>query len=290
MPLTPRSGSPAGARPAGHPPTITRSPRSAPPPRKRLGWRGTLFLGFGLLVVGAIGTAVLWVVWSFSPTTLTWKEEVALEDGRTLLVTRRVVMVRGGNLGERPDVEQERRLTFTHPTTGQVITWENGDTFGSRVHPKLLDFDGDRPVLVTVAQSGGDYSLLGCPTPPYIVFRYENGIWNRIPITDLPRRFVWLNLYPSVDKELLQGHHYFIGAAETTALYRTQPLDDHRALLATVDRRLRNPWVMGCSPGDIERFYGPEKYGEWQKTGNWLDKTEAEALTLLRRKDDGATP
>jgi len=255
-----------------------------------MGWFGKLALAIGILVVGAIGTAVLWVVWSFSPTTLTWKEEVGLEDGRTLLVTRRVVLVRGGNIGERPDVERERRLTFTHPTTGQIITWENGDTLGSRVRPKLLDFDGDRPVLVAVAQSNTDYSLLGCPTPPYIVFRYENGTWTRIPVTDLPRRLVWMNLYPSVDHDFLKSQRYFVKVAVTAALYRTTPLDDHRALLATVDRRTRNPVGLGCIRKYIERFYGAEKYDEWRDTGNWLNKTEAEALTLLRRKGEGATP
>ncbi len=64
-----------------------------------MGWFGKLALGVGILAVGAIATAVLWVVWWFSPTKLEWKEEVALDDGRTLLVTRRVVMVPGGIWG-----------------------------------------------------------------------------------------------------------------------------------------------------------------------------------------------
>jgi hypothetical protein len=255
-----------------------------------MGWVGKLALAVGILVVGVIATVVLWVVWPFSPQTLEWKEEVGLEDGRTLLVTRRVVMVPGGNIGERPDVERERRLTFTHPTTGQVITWENGPAIGSRAYPKMLDFDGDRPVLVTEAQSGADYAMLGCPTPPYIVFRYENGTWNRIATGELPRRFVWMNLYPSVDRDFLKSHRYFVSAAVTAAEYRTPPLDDHRALLATVDRRLRNPLGFGCESPYLDRIYGPEKYSEWRDTGNWLDKTEAEVANLLRRTGDGARP
>jgi hypothetical protein len=247
-------------------------------------------LAVGLLVVGVIATAVLWVVWWFSPTTLEWKEEVALEDGRTLIVERRVVLVRGGNLGERPDVERERRLTFTHPTTGEVITWENGNTLGSRVRPKMLDLDGERPVLVTSAQSGADYAMLGCPTPPYIIFRYEGGTWSRIPIEDVSRRFVWLNLYPSVDKEFLQAQGYFVRASATAAVYRTRPLKDDRAHLSMVDRRLRNPLGFGCESPYLERIYGPEKYREWRNTGTWLDKTEAEALSLLRRQGEGAKP
>lgn len=263
---------------------------ASPAAQKRMGWLGKLALGVGILVVGTIATVVLWVVWWFSPATLEWKEEVALEDGRTLLVERRVVMVRGGNVGERPDVERERRLTFKHPTTGAVITWENGYASGPRVHPELLDFDGDRPILVTVAQAGADYRMLDCPTPPYIAFRYEGQAWHRIPLADIPRRFVWLNLYPSVDKEFLQSQRYFIRAAVTAALYRTEPLDDHRALFATVDRRIRNPLAFGCTYADVERLYGPGKYDEWKKTGTWLDKTEAELVKLLQKTRGGAKP
>lgn len=275
-PATPRPGGPLS--------------RAAPPSRTRMGWVGKLALAVGILVVGLIAAVALWVVWPFSLQTLEWKEEVGLEDGRTLLVTRRVVMVRGGNIGERPDVERERRLTFTHPTTGQVITWENGPAIGSRAYPKMLDFDGDRPVLVTDAQSDTDYQMLGCPTPPYIVFRYEGGTWNRIPIADLPRRFVWMNLYPSVDRDFLKSQRYFIKAAVTAALYRTQPLDDHRALLATVDRRIRNPLSVGCDRSGVDRNYGDERYQAWRGTGTWLDKTEAEVANLLRRTGDGARP
>ncbi len=99
-----------------------------------------------------------------------------------------------------------------------------------------------------------------------------------------------MNLYPSVDRDFLKSHRYFVSAAVTAALYRTPPLDDHRALLATVDRRLRNPLGFGCESPYLDRIYGSEKYDEWRDTGNWLDKTEAEVTNLLRRKGEGAKP
>ncbi len=122
------------------------------------------------------------------------------------------------------------------------------------------------------------------------VFRNEAGTWGRIPLAELPHQFVWMNLYPSVDREWLKSQQYFIRAAVTAALYRTGSLDDHRALLVTVDRRIRNPMTLGCDRGAVERIYGVEKYEQWRGLGSWLDKSEAEALNLLRRKSEGAKP
>jgi hypothetical protein len=60
-------------------------------------------------------------------------------------------------------------------------------------------FDGGRPLLVTMAQAATDYDRFGCPTPPYIAFRYDAGEWVRIPVAELPSRFVRMNLYPDPD-------------------------------------------------------------------------------------------
>jgi len=129
---------------------------------------------------------------------------------------------------------------------------------------------------------------LGCPTP-YIVFRYDTGIWVRVSLADLPRRFARMNLYPNPSQDRLRAQGYFIRAAETATRYKESyaPGDEY-ALRATVDRRIRNPRSLGCGRASIERIYGVEKYDEWKGTGTWLDKSEAEALNLLRRKSEGS--
>ncbi len=223
-----------------------------------------------------------------SAKTLEWREEVALHDGGTILVNGWIELVPGEPF---QTTWGARRLTFTHPKTGQSIVWENAGKSGSRVNPRLLDFDGDRAFLVATDQAVTDYNGLGCPTPPYIVFRYDAGTWIRVSLAELPRRFARMNLYPNPSQERLKAQGYFIRAVETATRYKESyaPGDEY-ALRATVDRRIRNPRSLGCGRGSIERIYGVEKYEEWKGTGTWLDKTEAEALNLLRRTSEGTKP
>ena len=218
---------------------------------------------------------------------LEWREEVALQDGGSLVVSRRMQLVPGTPFNTMPGAQ---RLSFVNPTTQKPVVWENPGKIGSRVYLKMLDFDGDRPLLVTMAQATPDYDGFGCPTPPYIVFRYDTGSWTRVPLAELPRRFVRMNLVVLPDRDFLEAHRYFVPAAVTARLNKEIPGSDYDALMFTVDRRLRNPIGLGCSRGAIERIYGVEKYGEWRGTGNWLDKTEDEALRMLRRKGEGAKP
>jgi hypothetical protein len=180
-----------------------------------MGWFGTLALGVGILVVGAIATGVVVIVWWLAPHTLRWREEVALQDGRTLVVSRKTTMERGGETYGR--IEGRRELRFTHPDTGAVIVWENAGAVGSRLRPKLLDIDQGHVYLVAMAQAIRDYDELDCPTPPYFVFRYDAAGWTRIPIADLPARFDTANLLGYVQVDLIKQSRYRLTAAQIAA-------------------------------------------------------------------------
>lgn len=219
--------------------------------------------------------------------TLEWREEVVLQDGGSLVVSRRMQLVPGTPFQTMPGAQ---RLSFVNPTTQKPVVWENPGKIGSRVYLKMLNLDSGRPYLVSIAQSGTDHDALGCPTPPYVVFRYDTGSWTRVPLAELPHRFVRMNLLMLPDRDFLKAHGYFVPAAVIAGLNKEIPGSDYDALMFTVDRRIRNPIGLGCSRGAIERIYGVEKYGEWRGTGNWLDKTEDEALRMLRPKGEGTKP
>lgn len=174
---------PSGAAAGGAPPA-----RPGPNPlRQHRGWGTkkwlTIAVILGLAVLGVAGA----LVYSATSNTLTWREEVALHDGGVLVVSRKTVLLPSPMLGER--VDGKRQLSFTHPKTGKLVTWENAGEIGSRVYPMLLDVDGERAFLVTIAQAAKDYDDLGCPTPPYIVFRHDGTAWTRVPLAELPARF-----------------------------------------------------------------------------------------------------
>jgi hypothetical protein len=245
-----------------------------------LGWLLGVLVGLSLSLPGCLGA--LGGVGG-----LEWKEEVALQDGRIIVATWQMQLVSGEPF---QSMAGARRLTFTDPTTGQLVVWENAGRTGSRLSPTLLDVDGDRLFFVGRAQSGTDYDGFSCPTPPYIVFRYEAGTWVRVTLNELPARLWKANLLGYPGEDVLRVSKYYITAAQVEARFDALRKRGDIEHYGRIDRRLRNPMGEGCSRDAIEKLFGVEKYSKWRKTGNWLDKTEAEALKLLRRKDEGAKP
>jgi hypothetical protein len=139
-----------------------------------LAWVLEMLAGLGLSLPGCLGALGGFV----GAETLERKEGVALHDGGTLIVTQRVQLVPGAPFKAMAGA---RRFTFSHPTTGQPIVWENAGKIGSRVIPGLLDFDAGRPILVTRAQAGPDYDAFGCPRTSSSATRRAPGSASRWP-------------------------------------------------------------------------------------------------------------
>jgi hypothetical protein len=213
-----------------------------------------------------------------SARTFEWREEVALHDGGIIVVAWRAQFVPGEPFGQMAGAKS---FKFNHPTTGQPIVWENAGKIGSRLSPTMLDVDAGRLFLVTRGQSVADYSSLGCPTPPYFVFRYDAGTWVRVPLVDLPTRFWKANLLGFPGEDLIRESKGYLTATQVESRFDALRKRGDTEYFGRIDRRIRNPIGLGCSRGAIEQVYGVEKYSEWIRTGNWLDKTEDEALKLL---------
>lgn len=132
---------------------------------------------------------------------------------------------------------------------------------------------------------------MGCPTPAYFVFRYEAGTWVRVALAKLPSRLWKANFLGYPGEKLIRESKGYITADQFEARFDALRMrGGDTDYYGRIDRRIRNPIGLGCSRGAIERFYGAEKYPEWISTGNWLDKSEAEVMSLLRRKNEGAKP
>lgn len=267
--------------------TGTKSPGSTRVPRSggRMGWFGRLALIAGVVVTAAVVAVVASLAWWFAPHTWTWTEEAALQDGRIVVVSRKTTMEREGF----DRIEGWRELRFTHPDTGKVITWTNAGTVGSRLRLMLLDVDQGQVYLVTTAQVVRDYDELGCPTPPYLVFRYDTAGWTRIPLADLPGRLENANLMGDVNVARIKEAQYALTAAQVADVWSELRERKDTRYYAVIDRRLRNPIGLGCSRGTVERVYGSTKYLEWLKTGNWLDKSADEVAKLLGTKGKGGS-
>ena len=161
-------------------------PPTKPKPRRRLGWLKWAITAFAMLVLtyyaGVFGYY--------------WREVAELHDGRKIIVTRYQTYGGRHEIGQGPPISLQR-LTFTVPETGERVTWESGTTPDiGRVNLLALAvhiLDGV-PYVISEPHLCLAYNKWGRPDPPYVIFKYENRQWKRIPIEKLPAEFKTLNL------------------------------------------------------------------------------------------------
>ncbi|MEE9912229.1 MAG: hypothetical protein K4571_10965 [Deltaproteobacteria bacterium] len=138
----------------------------------------------------------------------TWKEEVLLHDGSKIVVKRWQKRMNVYTL-EKSALLKEQSLSFKRPKTGEKIVWNDGPTEGIRTaNFKLiaLHIKNDTPYLITQNYGCFSYNRWGRPNPPYVIFKYEDKKWKRIPLEELPPEFENVNLVMSIDaEEILAG-------------------------------------------------------------------------------------
>lgn len=157
-----------------------------------------------------------------------WKEEVLLHDGSKLIVERMVD--RGGRheIGQRPPI-REQRLSFVMPSTNQRVIWEDrfsGDIQTASFLPMQLEIVAGIPYLVASPMGCLSYNKWGRPNPPYVIFKYDGSIWQRIALQDLPAEAKMPNLViSSPDDAAKQASHGVVSAEKIKKLNTgfTQP-------------------------------------------------------------------
>ena len=203
---------------------------------KRIGrfWNWRTVWG-GLLVAGAVMAAAQAGWFRLGGTS--WKEEVRLHDGRTVIVERWVK--RGGRheIGQ-PGSYVAQTLKFALPGTSKTIEWEDpySKELGSTSFlPMLLDIVKDIPYLVVDPMGCQSYNKWGRPNPPYVIFKYENGQWIRIPLQELPAEITTPNLLQSApDMEVKRLGTTLITAEEIskhTAVYGYRGMPEYQTIL-----------------------------------------------------------
>jgi len=134
-----------------------------------------------------------------------WKEEVLLHDGSKIVVSRSVS--RGGRheIGQQPPIKEES-MTFTLPSTNERIVWKSefsADIGLADFQPLLLDIFQGTAYVVTSLVGCLAYNKWGRPNPPYVIFKYQDKIWQRITMQELPAELNKPNLiFSSPDNEV----------------------------------------------------------------------------------------
>lgn len=140
-----------------------------------------------------------------------WKEETLLQDGKVLVVERHSnpadYLVPGSS--EPPALDES--LAFTLPGANQRITWKteyrNDLPDPNSLTPLLLDIVGGIPYLATSPAGCISYNKWGRPNPPYILFKYENEKWERIPLAAFPSELTRANLMSRPSLDMLKPYY-----------------------------------------------------------------------------------
>lgn len=172
---------------------------------------------------------------------LNWKQEIRLQDGRSLMVDR-VSKVTGKRFPEGGNYDIYQSLTFTHPDTNERITWAPPEHTG----PVMLDVDGPNAYYVVEAISVGDYNQIGCPNPPYLIYRYADKQWKQISINDMPARFVERN----VQRRSMENKEAIVDKFVSLEEYHARMYDSRvRKENREISRKKINPIADGCREG-----------------------------------------
>ena len=165
-----------------------------------------------------------------------WKEEVLLHDGSTIIIERS--FSRGGRheIGQGPPIK-EQDITFTVPGSNKTIIWQSEyseDVGRSNFNLLALDVLNGTPYIVAEPNLCLSYNKWVRPNPPYVTFKYDGNTWQRIPLVELPAEFKQPNVAITVDDADLFREidkHTVVSAATIKALNSRLTQPEYKTIL-----------------------------------------------------------
>ena len=118
-----------------------------------------------------------------------WKEEVLLHDGRTLIVERSIIRRGRHEIGQPPPVG-EQTIRFKLPRSRKTVRWTSAydeDLGNSDLNLLAVHVLNDTPYVIAEPDLCLSYNKWGRPNPPYVIFRHDGAAWQRIPIAAIAR-------------------------------------------------------------------------------------------------------
>lgn len=165
-----------------------------------------------------------------------WNEEVLLHDGSKLIVKRTQSYGGRHEIGQ-PTPIKEHTITFTLPNTNKTITWtsEYGEDLG-RTNFNLLAVHvlNGVPYIVASPNLSLSYNKWGRPNPPYVFFKYDSEMWQRIQLNEFPAEFKTINLVISTStyRKILSGQA-LIHAETVNELNGSSGPEEYKTILRT---------------------------------------------------------
>jgi hypothetical protein len=175
-----------------------------------------------------------------------WKEEALQHDGSKIVVERTMERRGRHEVGQAPPIAAQS-LAFVLPGTQQNVTWE--DPFTPEIGSAsfllmLLETWKGAAYLVANPMGCVAYNKWGRPNPPYVVFKYQNREWSRVPLRELPVEIKTPNLLISEpDVQAMNSGQPTVSAETIKALNAGYRRPEYSAILRT---EIANPGGSRC--------------------------------------------
>ena len=176
-----------------------------------------------------------------------WKEEVRLHDGTTLIIERSQTRGGGHEIGQEVPIA-EHKISFTLPGADEIVTWKTASSFDANESFLILlalDVIKGVPYIATHPAGSVAYQKWGSPNPPYVFFKYNVKAWHQIPLEELPVEIKEANVVIGIQTHArrLETHSGIVSAEEVKKineearnpsvrylrLFVRAPLDDWKA-------------------------------------------------------------
>lgn len=149
-----------------------------------------------LLLVAALLTSASVNAGLFGFSGDSWKEEVLLHDGQKVIVKRSQTYGGRHEIGHGGAISGQE-LSFTLPSTNKTITFkdEYSEDIGGRNFLLLaLHILNGTPYVVVQTVGCFSDNKWGRPSPPYLFFKYDGKVWQRITVAEFPAELSTINL------------------------------------------------------------------------------------------------
>ena len=125
-----------------------------------------------------------------------WKEEVLLHDGSKMVITRSQTYGGRHEIGQ-PSPIKEHTISFMLSNSNKTLSWtsEYGEDFGrTNFHLLAVHVLNGAPYIVAEPNLCLAYNKWGRPNPPYVFFKHDGTVWQRISLADFPTEFTTINV------------------------------------------------------------------------------------------------
>lgn len=129
--------------------------------------------------------------------TVRWQEQVPLPNGRTLMIDRSLEYDPSGlRIPGDGNPLKEQIVRFKLPGTKQQITWKSnyGVGYVDALQLVAIEIFDEVPYVVAVPLSCHAYNRWDRPSPPYVILKYVDRKWVRVPFNEFPVKKVKSNV------------------------------------------------------------------------------------------------